>query len=1442
MTVGEDVANEWVGYTRVVDNLAIGELTPSPPSFRFNGADYTVEEILRDEDGGFISMALSGTLTDADGESLILYVGIKAFRFSERGAFNDLTNSRVWNTSVDWPVGSTVPVRITIPGERRLVVGSSLLRAEVRGNKLVLRYPDYLQPTRSGAGAPLPEAYTVMVDGNRVHVTSTRINTRFVTLMLARAVSHRAANVTVSYDNRLLNAVRESRYQPIFKPSFSNFSVRNITQPSATTPGTGGAAGAQLLYGLMTVGDDIVEGLVGYNRETMRTAIGELSRTGFRFNDTDYTFETITLEESAGQITLNLSGTLTQADAARLVLYVGGTAFRFDSTISFDADSNARTSSAPDLTLPVGGTVPVLLVDTNRPPGFGARGYRLNMFENPERVEVGTVGATDPDNDAVTHSLEGRDGHMFEIDPATGQITTKPGVTYDHEAQGPCVAAIGQGKGHPTGGNCLNVTVKATDSMGASAAADVNIFLTNRVEKDIRDFRVEAPAGTAGTLRLKWVRHSGSDRPDGYEISYGLSSETTRRVIRVGMDAVNVGDADAALPLLYLELDSEYAVRVRARYSSGDGPWSGWVRARAGAAQGGKPRVSLKLPEGGRIARVRVGDELRYRMVVSELTDSHAWQGAVGMRVCHNERWRNREGLGNVYASPLDCRAHVGGLGIPLRTRGFKVTSATGGYLDVSKTVTSAVLASGPLTVTLGPSSDYRLGSVTELCVEFENSSGMVQHPCADKGPLLLRSLVVPADGNSVKLTFNRPLHTNIAPVAVDYTVTVGGAKIQVNSTRLSSDRRTLELPVTPTIRRNRQVRLGYMPETSGATLQDTSGNVLQDADGNDVNEFNLKATNNSTVRPSDSGVGPAPVGALVWPGGTQLTVFFDERIGFLGGATLGRQHGRRFTVNVDGVRVTPADNVDDPEDSRVVLFLYSAIKTGQTVTLSYADPSGNDAAERVIEDRAGNEAPSFTDYPVNNGSRVGLSMFGSAVVASDGQTVQVNFNEPLNRNIPGTDAFTVTVNGVEATIGTPSVSADGRTLELTVSPIIRSGRTVAITYTKPASGNVLESASGAEVVDFSRTATNNSGHDASDPGVGPAPISAGTATSGTSLEMLFDENLKYISTSQNPAGSLFTIKVGGVPVAVEDFVVISGTTDKWLELTLSPAIAQGQKVTVSYRDPSGDDDGRVLEDTDGNDAPSFTDFPVNNISTVPPAQSAPPEPLTAAFETVPASHGGNAFTVRLAFSEEFPVEADTVRGALAVTGGSITTVAQSESGKNRNWQITVTPTDRPTAVTLALVPKESCTDAGAICTADNRGIAEAIGAEIAGVPPTVVTGVAITNGPGENGTWDTGETVEAEVRFSGAGRELRSSGRRTDPRHPARRHAPRGGVHGRARGNRHLPVPLHRDRGGRRGPESQGGAERPHAGQLYPDRQHRRGGGPLLLHRALRHARGTRR
>ena len=86
--------------------------------------------------------------------------------------------------------------------------------------------------------------------------------------------------------------------------------------------------------------------------------------------------------------------------------------------------------------------------------------------EVPENTEAGEnigapVTANDPDNDTLTYTLEGADLDSFDIDSASGQIQTMPGVTYDHETK-----------------SSYSVTVKADYNNGGTAAIDLTITIT----------------------------------------------------------------------------------------------------------------------------------------------------------------------------------------------------------------------------------------------------------------------------------------------------------------------------------------------------------------------------------------------------------------------------------------------------------------------------------------------------------------------------------------------------------------------------------------------------------------------------------------------------------------------------------------------------------------------------------------------------------------------------------------------------------------------------------------------------------------------------------------------------------------------------------------------------------------------------------------------------
>ena len=378
-----------------------------------------------------------------------------------------------------------------------------------------------------------------------------------------------------------------------------------------------------------------------------------------------------------------------------------------------------------------------------------------------------------------------------------------------------------------------------------------------------------------------------------------------------------------------------------------------------------------------------------------------------------------------------------------------------------------------------------------------------------------------------------------------------------------------------------------------------------------------------------------------------------------------------------------------------------------------------------------------------------------SARVLDGGTDLRMPFYRNLDRRAgrtPPRDLFEVTAGGAPVTIGEFVIREnEPRNVYLTgLSPAIRRGQTVTVSYRDPTPIDgtaVLQGTNGADVHSFSNARVKNwSSRVASDPGVGPAPASARVDADGDTVIVSFDED---VDGSSIPGSDAFAVTVGGTGVTVSG--AGSGDRANDVHIEIAGAIEPDRTVTVSYTRPTS---GNAIQDAGGNDAESFAGYPVASAQA---RQSAPPAPLTAAFEDLPGFHDGStAFTVRLAFAEEFPVTEEAIRAGLTVSGGAPGAVAQTESGKNRRWDIAVTPSAAAAAVSIALTPKESCAAEGAICTEDGRGLEDEVEAEVPGREPTQVVSARVTSGPGLNGTWDTGETVVVEVRFS---REVSLSG-----------------------------------------------------------------------------------
>ena len=108
-----------------------------------------------------------------------------------------------------------------------------------------------------------------------------------------------------------------------------------------------------------------------------------------------------------------------------------------------------------------------------------------------------------------------------------------------------------------------------------------------------------------------------------------------------------------------------------------------------------------------------------------------------------------------------------------------------------------------------------------------------------------------------------------------------------------------------------------------------------------------------------------------------------------------------------------------------------------------------------------------------------------------------------------------------------------------------------------------------------------------------PKIQSSTTLSTGVTILIKFDEP---IDQGNLPPASAFTISVDGNAMPVPD--VAPGAYWLFGFDQISPAIRQGQTVTITYTDPSEGDDANAFQDYFGNDAASVT-FTVINGSLV---------------------------------------------------------------------------------------------------------------------------------------------------------------------------------------------------------------------------------------------------
>ena len=245
---------------------------------------------------------------------------------------------------------------------------------------------------------------------------------------------------------------------------------------------------------------------------------------------------TATDPDEGDVVTYSLSGT----DAASFDIGSSTGQITTKTNVTYDYETKSSYSLAVDASDGKGGTastpVTVDLNNVNEAPSFAGSSTTRKVAENSAAgTNVGKpITATDPDaGDTLTYSLSGTDAASFDIGGSTGQITTKAGVTYNHEAKPSYSLAVEatDGKGLS---DSIAVTVSLNDVAEAPTVSDATQF-KNHAATVGQTFSLVLPAADANSgdggpyEYLLWHRGAGQNFMD--QAINGLSFNAATRTL-----------------------------------------------------------------------------------------------------------------------------------------------------------------------------------------------------------------------------------------------------------------------------------------------------------------------------------------------------------------------------------------------------------------------------------------------------------------------------------------------------------------------------------------------------------------------------------------------------------------------------------------------------------------------------------------------------------------------------------------------------------------------------------------------------------------------------------------------------------------------------------------------------------------------------------------------
>ena len=204
----------------------------------------------------------------------------------------------------------------------------------------------------------------------------------------------------------------------------------------------------------------------------------------------------------------------------------------------------------------------------------GATATREIAENTPGQSAIGAPITATAGGRELRYALEGPDATAFALDPATGQLSTREGVAYDHEAKPQHRLAI-----------------TAEGPRGRSGHIDVTVLVTDVDEPPAAPGAPTTEFASPTRLVVHWPVADNTGPPiKDHDLEY-------RPLDGTFMDGGHEGPGTTA-ELAGLSRDTRYTFRVRARNAEGVGPWSahGFGRTTQRGTEGADPFAADKLP------------------------------------------------------------------------------------------------------------------------------------------------------------------------------------------------------------------------------------------------------------------------------------------------------------------------------------------------------------------------------------------------------------------------------------------------------------------------------------------------------------------------------------------------------------------------------------------------------------------------------------------------------------------------------------------------------------------------------------------------------------------------------------------------------------------------------------------------------------------------------